>query len=182
MNVPAKRGIVVCGILLAVSACSRGSASPSDTSGAPADKAAASAAARGSSGGGNWTDHGATACDMYLTPALVAAILSRPSGHSKKLSPQSCTYQTDSGDSISITLASAGPDAFDRYQQFLVDPVPLPGVGDKASRSMIGIDAVKGADRMCTIDTGGAPGATRLRGEALAQQLGKICNQLFALP
>jgi hypothetical protein len=41
---------------------------------------------------------------------------------------------------------------------------------------------VKGVDRMCTIDAGGAPGSLRLHGAELGQKLGAICNQLFALP
>lgn len=47
---------------------------------------------------------------------------------------------------------------------------------------MIGIDAVKGNDRTCTIDVVGPPGSTQLAGEALARKLGEICNDLFGLP
>jgi hypothetical protein len=133
--------------------------------------------------GNHWTDNGATACDTYLTHDLVSAVLTNPAGQSKKLSVQSCTYQTsDSGGSITITLTNAGLSAFDHYQQYLVNPVPLPGVGDKASQSIIGIDAAKGADRGCDIDAGGAPGSLKLHGAELGQKLGAICNQLFALP
>jgi len=140
---------------------------------------ASSAAAAGS----HWTDNGATACDTYLTHELLNVVLTNPAGQSKKLSVQSCTYQTgDSGGSITITLTNAGLSAFDHYQQYLADPVPLPGVGDKASQSLIGIDAVKGADRGCDIDAGGAPGSLKLHGAELGQKLGAICNQLFALP
>ena len=140
-------------------------------------------AAQTKTGGGAWIANGATACEKYLTPGVVAEILTNPAGQSKTLSAQSCTYETaDNSGSISITLTNAGPSAFDAYQQYLADPVPLAGVGDKASRSIIGIDAVKGADRSGSIDAGGPPGSTKLRGEALAQKLGAICNKLFALP
>jgi hypothetical protein len=168
-------GVAAAGTACALAACAQGG-STSGTSRAP------STAAANAGAGSHWTDYGATACDTYLTPEVVAQILTNPEGRSRKLSAQACTYESaDHGGSITITLTSAGPDAFDHYQQYLVNPVPLPGVGDKASRSMIGIDAVKGNDRTCTIDAGGAPGSTRLRGEALAQHLGAICNKLFAL-
>ena len=64
----------------------------------------------------------------------------------------------DSAGRIAITLADGGPSTYDAFQKYLVNPEPLPGVGDKAAQSVIGIVAVKGADRMCTIDAGGAPG------------------------
>ncbi len=134
-------------------------------------------------GGGAWIANGASACDHYLTHDVVAAILTNPTGAVKTLSAQACAYATtDSAGRIGITLANAGPAAFDQYQKYLVNPQPLPGVGDKASQSMIGIVAVKGADRTCTIDAGGAPGSLRLEGAELGQKLGAICNQLFALP
>jgi hypothetical protein len=143
----------------------------------------APASMQGGAAGSSWVANGATACDAYLTQSVTADILTHPAGQSKKLSPQSCTYDTtDDGGSISVTLANAGPATFDSYQQYLANPVPLAGVGDKASQSMIGIVAVKGNDRMCTIDAGGAPGSLRLKGEELGRKLGAICNQLFALP
>jgi hypothetical protein len=134
-------------------------------------------------GSGTWTANGAGACDRYLKPDVVAAILNNPAGANKTLSAQACSYSTsDSGGAITITLTSAGPLAFDAYQKYLVNPQPLPGVGDKASQSMIGIVAVKGNDRNCSIDAGGAPDALRLQGAELGKKLGEICNQLFALP
>jgi hypothetical protein len=136
-----------------------------------------------SHGAGGWTANGAGACDRYLKPDVVSAILNNPAGANKTLSPQSCSYSTtDSGGTITITLTDAGPVAFDAYQKYLVNPQPLPDVGDKASQSMIGIVAVKGTDRNCSIDAGGAPDALRIRGAELGKKLGEICNQLFALP
>lgn len=132
---------------------------------------------------GAWITHGATACDRYLTSDVVAAILTNPAGTTKTLSAQSCSYATSNGGgTLTITLSNAGPAAFDDYQKYLTNPVPLPGIGDKASQSVIGIVAVKGADRNCSIDAIGAPGSLRLSGAELGQKLGAICNQLFALP
>src|SRR5450755_3212357 len=83
-----------------------------------------SSATAAAGAGNHWTDNGATACDTYLTHDLVSAVLTNPAGQSKKLSVQSCTYQTsDSGGSITITLTNAGLSAFDHYQQYLVNPV-----------------------------------------------------------
>jgi len=164
------RHMAMLGVLGVLIACGRG-------------RPASTAVVGTSSGGANWTANGATACDRYLTPVMIADVLTHTAGRAKKLSSQACTYETaDNSGSISITLTNAGPSAFDSYQQYLVNPVPLSGVGDKASRSMTGIDAVKGNDRTCTIDVVGPPGSTRLAGEALARQLGGICNDLFALP
>ena len=165
-------------MLCALAACSQNHGSnnvgPSDSSAAASNQAAPS---------NGWIANGATACDKYLTPDVVAAILSHPAGKTKRLSGQACTFESnDSGGNISITLSNAGSAAFDQYQQYLVDPRPLAGVGDKASSSLTGIDAVKGNDRTCTIDAGGAPGSTKLTGDALAQKLGEICNKLLALP
>lgn len=130
-----------------------------------------------------WVNNGAHACERYLSHDVVAAILNNPDGASKALSVQACSYSTsNNAGSIAITLSNAGPSAFDAYQKYLADPQPLQGVGDKASQSLIGIDAVKGADRSCSIDAGGAPGSLRLKGAELGQKLGAICNQLFALP
>ena len=179
MKYSLKRNIALACTLCSFAACSQGAS----TSGSGGTSANAAAATSGSATGGDWVANGATACEKYLTPDVVAAILTHPAGKNKTLSAQACSYETtDSGGTIAITLASAGPEAFDQYQKYLVDAVSLPGVGDRASRSMTGIDAVKGDNRMCTIDAGGAPGSTNLRGEALAQKLGEICNKLFALP
>jgi hypothetical protein len=130
-----------------------------------------------------WTDNGATACDAYLTNDVVAAILTNPPGATKKLSKQSCTYRaSNGGGSISITLGSGGQAGLDQLKENMVDPVPLSGVGDKAWESVIGISAVKGPVRVCTVHTVGPPGSIKLRGAELGRKLGAICNQLFALP
>jgi hypothetical protein len=183
--------VLVCA-LCALAACSKGGSgtSASESAGTTASAApesagtpASSASAGSSSASGNWVANGATACEKYLTPDVVAAILTHPAGRSKTLGAQGCDYETtDSGGSISITLTAAGPAAFDAEQKYFVNPIPLPGVGDKAVRHTTGIEAIKGEDRGCSIQAGGAPGSTKLTGEALAQKLGEICNKLFALP
>lgn len=170
MNVHGRRRMAMLGVVCVLTAC--GGSRPASTGAVGTASAAAS-----------WTANGATACDTHLTPVLIEKVLAHTAGQAKKLSPQACTYETaDNSGSISITLANAGPAVFDAHQQYLVNPVPLSGVGDKASRSMIGIEAVKGNDRMCSIDVVGPPGSTKVTGEALARELGGICNDLFTLP
>jgi hypothetical protein len=161
-----------------LAACSRG---PS-TSGSRSASASTTGPAHASNGS-QWIANGRTACDKYLTPDVVAKILTHPAGQTKVLSSQGCTYEAaDNGATISITLNNGGPATFKAMMPYLTNPLPLSGVGDQAVRSVTGIDAEKGADRGCSIDAGGAPGSTKLTGEPLAQQLGDICNKLFALP
>ena len=142
---------------------------------------------RGSSGG-PWIANATTACEKYLTPDLVAAIWGTPGGQAKPVATgnprvQACVFQSASpGRNIKITLNTDGPASFDAGQKYLVDPVPLPHVGDKASLTGDGIVAVKGTDRTCHIDTIGNIGSIKLSRQALGQKLGEICNQLFALP
>jgi len=162
-------------VLCALTACTQKSAPTSGQNGGASQSASAPAA------GAPWIANGATACDTYLTSAVVAEILKNPSGHAKKLSPQACAYETTDFANISITLIPGGTASLDRHMQYLPDPVPLAGVGDKAVRTMLGVEAAKGADRMCSIDVT-PPFATKTSGEPLAQKLGAICNQLFALP
>jgi hypothetical protein len=58
---------------------------------------------------------------------------------------------------------------------------PISGIGDAAYWNEAGaLSAVKG-DRMCDISVV-IPGAAKIRGAALAEKLGAICNQLFTLP
>lgn len=158
------RGIVIACALYMATGCTQGH----DASAAPANAT-------------GWTANGATACDKYLNPDFIGAIFKNPAGHSKKLSAQACSYETADFASISITLIAAGPAAFQAHQQYLTDPVPLPGVGDKAVRTATGIEAIKGNSRMCDIDVM-PPFGNRLQGEALAQKVGEVCNKLFALP
>jgi len=173
-DITSLRSAIAACLLCALAACTQKSA-PTSSQNAASQSASAPAA------GAPWIANGATACDTYLTSAVVGEILKNPSGHTKKLSPQACAYETTDFASISITLIPGGTSSLDRHMQYLPEPVPLAGVGDKAVRTMLGIEAAKGADRMCSIDVT-PPFATKTSGEPLAQKLGAICNQLFALP
>ncbi len=134
---------------------------------------------RAASGAAQWVANGATACQRFLTLDVTSAILAKP-GAFTRLSPQSCSYKADNG-SIAITLTQTSMASFAARQEFLADPKPLAGVGDKAVQHAIGILAIKG-DRGCGINTVGALGAFKLGGPALGAKLGAICNDLFALP
>lgn len=162
-------------VLCALAACTQSTSTPGQNSASSATQSSATAT------GAHWIANGATACDTYLTTAVVAGILKNPAGHTKKLSPQACAYETTDFASISITLMPAGVTGLDLHMKYLTDPVPLAGVGDKAVRTITGIEAAKGRDRMCSVDVM-PPFATKTSGEVLAQKLGAICNQLFELP
>ena len=160
----------------ALVACSHGASTSQDASAARSPGGTRAPVASAS-----WTANGATACDKYLTPAIVAGILKNPAGHSKPTSAWSCSFETSGYGNIDITLMAFGSAQLDQDLQNLADPTPLAGVGDKAVRTAIGIEAVKGANRTCNINVM-PPFAAKLSGEALAQKLGAICNELFALP
>ena len=128
-----------------------------------------------------WVANGATACEKYLTPDFVGQIFKDPAGHAKKLSAQGCSFDTPDFASITIMLTAGGPSVFDAHQKYLTNPVPLSGVGDKAVRTASGVEAVKGQNRMCTIDVM-PPFGNKLSGDALARKVGELCNKLFALP
>ncbi len=141
----------------------------------------------GTTAGGALVANGLSACEKYLTPDVIATIWSDPAGQSKAVdtgSPRSksCVYQSaHSGQNIKITLTTDGPASFDAARKYLVNPAPLPNVGDKASLTGEGIVAVKGADRTCHIDALGNVGSVKLSRQALGQKFGEICNKLFAL-
>jgi hypothetical protein len=162
-----------------VAACTK-SASKSAAD-APTTPAAAAQQAGASGSGSGFANGGGLACEKYLTPDVIAAILNGAPGERKKLSPQSCSVTTtDDAGNLTITLTNATPQGFDAYQKYLVDPQPLSGVGDRAVQSMIGISSIKGNNMGCDIDAGGAPGSLKLRGKALGDKLGAICNKIFA--
>lgn len=172
-------------VLCAIGACSH-SASPSSTSPAdPADNAAQTSATSNSTDGDEWVHNGATACDKYLTPDFVGQIFKNPAGQNKKSDSQNCTFETahqpDSDFStIYIYLQNGTPDTFD-MDPTVRNGTPIQGVGDKAVRTQEdGVTAVKG-DRKCNIFVK-PPFDDKLKGEAMAQKLGEVCNKLFALP
>jgi hypothetical protein len=143
----------------------------------------ASPTATGSAANGqDWTSNGATACDKYLTPDVVAAILLAPAGHVSPNGKQSCGFQGAYA-SIWITLKVQDIDVFRLEVPRIVGTNPLPGVGDDAYWNAAGaISAVKGHKRGCDMSVVGAPGGTRIHDEELGKKLGEICNKLFALP
>jgi hypothetical protein len=160
------------GLACALVACSHG-ASTSASGTASASKPAPAASA--------WIGHGATACETYLTPSVVGEILKKADGRSKPLSSQGCTYETTDFSSINIMLTLGGVATLNAHMPYLSDVSPLAGVGDKAVRTATGIEAAKGTDRICGIDVM-PPFAAKVSGDALAEKLGAICNQLLTLP
>jgi hypothetical protein len=176
MNSPSKRCVVVCGILCAVSACSREARSANAAAGA--DAAATSSAGGGSSSGSNWITNGATACEKYLTPDVVAAILRIPAGHPQRLDAHSCHAGI-----VYIYLKVADIDVFRPELPLIAGAHLMAGVGDGAYWNEAGaVSAVKGHDRGCDISIVGVPQQMKIHGAALGQKLGEICNHLFALP
>jgi hypothetical protein len=173
------RCIAFTGAVCTLVACSQDKSS--SATGGPSSSSAAGGSAS------DWIANATTACEKYLTPDVVATIWAKPAGRVKQVDTRSatakeCRFQADSGFSITIALNTAGPESFDGGQKYLVDPLPLPNVGDKASITGDGIVAVKGPNRTCHIDAYSNSGSIQLSREALAQKFGEICNKLFALP
>lgn len=131
----------------------------------------------------DWTANGGTACEKYLTPDVVAAILVDPAGQSRRKDATSCEFATKQSGNIGITLKVGNVDAFRRQMKMIAYTHPMTGVGDAAYWNEAGaVSSVKG-NRGCDIEAFGvAFHATKLREEALGRQLGAICTKLFALP
>ena len=126
--------------------------------------------------GKNWTANGATACERYLTPDVVAAILGAPAGPAARLDADFCHTG-----SIYIHLTVANIDVFRQEIPNIAFAHPMTGVGDAAFWNQAGaLSAVKRPDRRCDISVVGPP--PKIHDAALAQKLGEICNKLFALP
>ena len=127
--------------------------------------------------GSAWTANGATACEKYLTPDVVAAVLRNPAGHARRLDANSCNVGP-----IYITLKVADIDVFRLEVPRIFGAHPMNGVGDGAFWNGAGaFSAVKGHDRGCDISVID-PGAPKIHDAALGQKLGDICNKLFAIP
>jgi hypothetical protein len=125
--------------------------------------------------GQSWTANGASACERFLTPEVVAAIIGGTPGPTAPLDANSC----HSG-SIYITLRVEDVTSFKLKLPQIVGVHMMSGVGDLAYWNQAGaISAVKGHDRGC--DIGVIGGSTKVRDEALGKKLGEICNKLFAL-
>lgn len=128
-------------------------------------------------GGGGWIDNGATACEKYLTPDVVASILRAPAGHPRRLDAHSCNVGP-----IYITLKVADIDVFRAELPRIFQAHPIGGFGDGAYWNGAGaFSAVKGPDRGCDISVID-PGAPKIHNAELGQKLGEICNKLFSIP
>ena len=133
-------------------------------------------AAPGSSGSA-WTANGATACEKYLTPDVVAAILRNPAGKPRRLDANSCNVGP-----IYISLKVADIDVFRAELPRIFQAHSIGGIGDGAFWNGAGaLSAVKGHDRGCDISVID-PGAPKIHNAELGQKLGEICNKLFAIP
>lgn len=127
--------------------------------------------------GGTWTANGATACEKYLTPDFVAAILRVPAGPPRRLDAASCNVGP-----IYITLKVADIDVFRQEVPRIFGAHPIGGIGDGAYWNGAGaLSAVKGHDRGCDVSVID-PGAPKIHNAELGQKLGEICNKLFAVP
>jgi hypothetical protein len=128
-------------------------------------------------GSGAWIDNGATACEKYLTPDVVAAILRTPGGRPRRLDAHSCNVGP-----IYITLKVADIDVFRSEVPRVFGAHPIGGIGDGAYWNGAGaLSAVKGHDRGCDVSVID-PGAPKIHNAELGQKLGEICNKLFAIP
>jgi hypothetical protein len=126
--------------------------------------------------GGAWVDNGATACEKYLTPDVVASILRNPGGPPRRLDANSCNVGP-----IYITLKVADIDVFRQEVTRIFGAHPISGIGDGAYWNGAGaLSAVKGHDRGCDISVID-PGAPKIHNAELGQKLGDVCNKLFAL-
>lgn len=134
------------------------------------------APASASTPGQSWIANGATACEKFLTPDVLAGILGSPVGPARKIDATSCNTGP-----IYITLLVKDVDVFKLELPQIVGVHMMSGVGDLAYWNQAGaISAVKGHDRGCNIGMiGGAP---KIHDAALGQKLGEICAKLFALP
>jgi len=164
------KSVIVGRFALVAAICTLGACARAGT---PADNGAASASAANSA----WVNNGASACEKYLTPDVLAAILPNPAGLTQRIDGQSCHTGA-----IYISLIVADIDVFRQEVPRIVGTHPFAGVGDGAYWNAAGtsVAAVKGHTRGCHVSMIGA--ATKIQDEALAQKLGDICNKLFALP
>jgi hypothetical protein len=123
-----------------------------------------------------WSANGGAACEKYLTPAVTDAILNSHAAPPKRTDPTSCNSFP-----IYIKLSAANVATFRAQLPRIADAHPIGGIGEAAYWNGAGaLSAVKG-DRGCVINVL-VPGSAKVMGEALAQKLGAVCDQLFALP
>ena len=126
--------------------------------------------------GTSCTANSGSACERYLRPDVLAAILVAPAVPSQRIEADTCHTG-----SIYIQLTIANLDVFKQELPPIVGAHSLDGVGDAAFWSQAGaLSAVKRPDCCCDINVVRPP--TKIRDEARAHKLGEICNKLFALP
>lgn len=95
----------------------------------------------------DWTANGATACEKYLKPEIVATILRAPAGTPQRIDASSCHVGP-----IYITLKVASIDVFRAELPMIAGTHTMAGVGDGAYWNQAGaVSAVKGRDRGCDI-------------------------------
>ncbi|HEX3892093.1 MAG TPA: hypothetical protein VHW46_05935 [Terracidiphilus sp.] len=125
---------------------------------------------------GAWIDNGATACEKYVTPDVVTAILRIPGGRPMRLAADSCHVGP-----IYVTLKVADINIFRQEISRILGAHTIGGFGDGAYWNEAGaFSAVKGHDRGCDISVID-PGAQKIHNAELGRKLGEICNRLFAI-
>jgi hypothetical protein len=124
-----------------------------------------------------WNANGATACEKFLTPEVMSAVLDDPSGAATKDGATSCHRG-----SIYIVLKVSTPSLLKQEIPRIAFAHAMTGVGDVAFWNPAGaVSAAKAPDRGCDISVLNAPAVAKLKDEPLGQKLGAVCNQLFAL-
>ncbi len=131
-------------------------------------------------------------CSKILSSSDVSDLLTAPVTMKKTGGDNNdCDFTVASGASITVAFAT-GSDGKYRWKS-ASDPtlamVPMQGLGDKAMRRVMGegvdVVATKG-DLLCWVTMLGTNSAsdtaniTKLRGDALAEKLGALCNKGFA--
>jgi hypothetical protein len=132
-----------------------------------------------------WVNNGATACEKYLTPDVIGAIFKDAEGQSHMQDAQTCIFEAahqpnHDFSTITISLRDGGSSVFET-DSTTRNGTPIRGIGDSAVRTQEdGVQALKG-DRICSIYVK-PPNGNKLSGDAMAQELGQVCNKLFDLP
>jgi hypothetical protein len=125
-----------------------------------------------------WTANGASACEKYLTPDVLAAVLVAPGGTAQRIDANSCHTGI-----IYVSLNTENVSSFRLKLPMIAGVHLMSGVGDAAYWNEAGaVSSAKGKDRGCDIAIVAAPGQLKLHHAELGEKLGEICNKLFALP
>lgn len=178
------RCIALAIVLCATAACSKSTSSPVEHTNSDS---VASAQANSASDSVRPIE-----CSTILSPSDVADLLTASVTMKKTGGDNNdCNFTIASGASITVAFAT-GDDGKYRWKT-ASDPtlamVPMQGLGDKAMKRLTGegvdVVATKG-DLLCWVTMVGTNSAvdtnniTKLRGDALAEKLGMLCNKGFA--